>query len=118
MDDPGNRSARIRSVEATSRPKNKLYLMINKTPTHEEITQRAAALWHERGKPSGQDEAIWLEAEQQMASEPLPEGQSEHAKKEKAALKRKEALAPQTPKKPAAPKRQPAPPGKPLYKND
>lgn len=89
-----------------------------KTPTHEEITQRATILWNERGQPSGQDEAIWLEAEKQLAEEPLPEGQSKHAKKEKAALKRHEAEQPQKPKKSAAPKKRPAPPGKPLWNNE
>lgn len=29
----------------------------------EEIARRAEQLWAERGRPSGQDDAIWLEAE-------------------------------------------------------
>ena len=36
---------------------------------HEEISQRAEKLWRERGQPSGQDEAIWLEAESQLQAE-------------------------------------------------
>jgi len=36
--------------------------------SHEAITQRAEQLWRERGSPSGQDEAIWLEAESQLQS--------------------------------------------------
>jgi hypothetical protein len=36
---------------------------------HDEIARRAEQLWRERGQPSGQDEAIWLEAESQLQSE-------------------------------------------------
>lgn len=35
---------------------------------HAEIARRAEQLWQERGQPSGQDEAIWLEAESQLQS--------------------------------------------------
>ena len=35
----------------------------------EEISQRAERLWQERGRPSGQDDAIWLEAESQLQAE-------------------------------------------------
>jgi len=35
-------------------------------PTHEEITLRARALWEAKGRPSGRDEEIWLEAEAQL----------------------------------------------------
>ena len=38
-------------------------------PTHEQISERARALWQERGQPSGQDEEIWFEAERQVADE-------------------------------------------------
>jgi hypothetical protein len=37
-----------------------------KTPTHAEITARARALWEAKGRPGGQDDAIWLEAEAQL----------------------------------------------------
>ena len=36
---------------------------------HEEIARRAEKLWHERNRPSGTDEAIWLEAESQLQAE-------------------------------------------------
>jgi hypothetical protein len=36
---------------------------------HAEIVRRAEQLWHERGRPGGQDEAIWLEAESQLKGE-------------------------------------------------
>jgi hypothetical protein len=35
-------------------------------PTHEEITERARTLWETRGRPIGQDDEIWLEAEAQL----------------------------------------------------
>ena len=35
----------------------------------DEIARRAAELWRGRGQPSGQDEAIWLEAETQLQAE-------------------------------------------------
>ena len=36
---------------------------------HDEIARRAEKLWHDRQRPSGQDEAIWLEAESQLQAE-------------------------------------------------
>ncbi len=36
-------------------------------PTHEAISGMARQIWMERGRPAGQDEAIWLEAEQRLA---------------------------------------------------
>src|SRR5437763_133295 len=37
--------------------------------THEQIARRAEKLWTERDRPSGQDEAIWFEAEAQLKAE-------------------------------------------------
>jgi len=37
--------------------------------SHDQIAQRADALWHERGRPQGEDEAIWLEAESTLRGE-------------------------------------------------
>ena len=37
-------------------------------PSHDAISQRARELWQSRGQPSGQDDAIWLEAESQLTS--------------------------------------------------
>ena len=38
-------------------------------PTHEQIAQRAEAIWHKRGRPTGQDEQNWHEAEAQLRAE-------------------------------------------------
>ncbi len=35
-------------------------------PTHEEIAARAREIWLSRGSPEGCDEAIWLQAEQEL----------------------------------------------------
>jgi hypothetical protein len=35
----------------------------------DQIEERARKLWQERNSPSGQDEAIWLEAESQLKAE-------------------------------------------------
>src|SRR5688572_26501755 len=45
----------------TNRPRRQI--------AHEEIVRRAEKLWHERNQPSGQDQAIWLEAESQLQAE-------------------------------------------------
>jgi hypothetical protein len=37
-----------------------------RTPTHDEISERARKLWEAKGCPAGQDEEIWLEAEAQL----------------------------------------------------
>ncbi len=36
---------------------------------HDQISARAERLWSERGRPSGQDDAIWLEAESLLQAE-------------------------------------------------
>jgi hypothetical protein len=36
---------------------------------HEEIARRAKQIWQERNRPTGSDEAIWLEAESQLQGE-------------------------------------------------
>jgi hypothetical protein len=36
---------------------------------HDQIRQRAEKIWRERNSPSGQDEAIWFEAEAQLKAE-------------------------------------------------
>jgi len=40
--------------------------MKTNSPTEQEIAHRAREIWHTRGKPTGQDTQIWLEAEQQL----------------------------------------------------
>src|SRR5687768_11579396 len=37
--------------------------------SHEEIARRAKQIWQKRNQPSGNDEAIWLEAESQLQAE-------------------------------------------------
>jgi hypothetical protein len=39
-----------------------------RNPSHEEISNRARALWEARGRPSGRDEEIWLTAEAELRS--------------------------------------------------
>lgn len=39
------------------------------SPTHEAIALRAQEIWNARGNPHGADDAIWLEAERQLAAE-------------------------------------------------
>jgi hypothetical protein len=46
---------------STNRPRRQI--------SHEQISEHARKLWRERGYPSGQYEAIWLEAESQLQSE-------------------------------------------------
>lgn len=33
---------------------------------HAEVAREAERLWHERGRPTGEDEPIWLEAERRL----------------------------------------------------
>jgi Protein of unknown function (DUF2934) len=40
------------------------------TPSREEITRRAEALWLQKGRPENCDEQIWLEAESQLKGAP------------------------------------------------
>ena len=37
-----------------------------RVPTHDEISARARTLWESKGRPAGQDNEIWLEAEAQL----------------------------------------------------
>jgi hypothetical protein len=37
-----------------------------KAPSHDEISNRARAIWESKGCPAGMDEQIWLEAEAQL----------------------------------------------------
>ncbi|MEO7598448.1 MAG: DUF2934 domain-containing protein [Opitutus sp.] len=37
--------------------------------THDEIAARAHHIWETRGRPSGYDDEIWLEAERQLLGE-------------------------------------------------
>jgi hypothetical protein len=37
--------------------------------THEQIAERARQIWEERGRPQGEDERNWREAERQLREE-------------------------------------------------
>lgn len=37
-----------------------------RNPTHEDISAAAHLLWIEKGRPDGQDDEIWLEAERRL----------------------------------------------------
>jgi hypothetical protein len=39
------------------------------TLTHDRIADRARAIWEQRGRPQGEDERIWHEAEDQLKRE-------------------------------------------------
>ena len=110
-------------------------------PTHEEISQKAYALWQERGSLHGSDTEIWLEAEralrEQQTQEATPKAQevTERVKAEAstpttikapatptiptkevavAEVQKAEARAPQVPHH-TGPTAKPAPPGKPIW---
>ncbi|HUG12400.1 MAG TPA: DUF2934 domain-containing protein [Opitutaceae bacterium] len=112
-----------------------------KTPTHNQISERAFKLWQDRGCPEGSDSEFWLEAERQLSEGSAQDAGSERkpfaerAKEEtaaesvveyqispaipqheaiKAAIQKEEARAPQVPTH-TAPKSKPAETGKPLW---
>jgi hypothetical protein len=39
---------------------------VRRMPLHDDISARARELWEKYGRPTGQDEEIWLEAERQL----------------------------------------------------
>ena len=95
-----------------------------KTPTHEEVAQRAHQLWQDSGCPDGRDTEFWLDAERQLTagsaestansetsrpSSPMPDAEAVKAERQKQA-----ARAPILPGK-SAPKFPPAETGKPLW---
>jgi len=102
--------------------------------THDDIARHARQLWQDRGRPEGQDQELWLEAERQLknggeeafaerakaetAAESMVEHQITPAIPEKeaiqAALQKKQARAPQVPAQ-EAPKAKPAETGKPVW---
>jgi hypothetical protein len=49
-----------------SSPSSSFQESSSSSSSHEEISRRARELWESRGQPSGQDEAIWLEAEREL----------------------------------------------------
>jgi hypothetical protein len=59
-----DKTVRARNVPTNTQPDNSRGQV-----SHEQIAQRARQLWQQRNSPSGQDEAIWLEAETQLKAE-------------------------------------------------
>jgi hypothetical protein len=47
----------------TERSNPKFATTPRRSPSHDDITARAEAIWIERGRPQGADDEIWLEAE-------------------------------------------------------
>ena len=47
------------------------------SPSHEEISELARRIWHERGQPDGRDLEHWLEAERQLGVRPSQSGSAE-----------------------------------------
>jgi hypothetical protein len=39
---------------------------MNTDPSTDDISERAYALWQQRGRPEGQESELWLEAEQEL----------------------------------------------------
>jgi hypothetical protein len=54
---------RTRTKKNTSAP---LVIKAGRTPTHEEIAERAYLLWERSGHQHGREEHFWLEAERQL----------------------------------------------------
>ena len=86
-------------------------MMKTNTSSHEEIARRAEQIWIVRGRPSGHDTAIWLEAEGELTVAPpeAPVGNSSastapsaSAGENLAAVSRGVALAEPVDVKPAA----------------
>jgi hypothetical protein len=63
---PADRSAqRIQTIlDPPSKPKNQPVAL-----THEQVAERAKAIWKQHGCPIGQDEQNWFEAEKQLKKE-------------------------------------------------
>lgn len=65
MQQAGSNTASTRPPHAvkevsTGKPKR------SAAPTHEQISERAKAIWRQRGSVPGEDERNWLEAEHQL----------------------------------------------------
>ncbi len=85
------------------------------SPSHAAISQQASEIWEQRGRPQGQDVAIWLEAERQLqAGSPKPAADP-LTTAAKADRRKQAARAPQTPAKANAPKPDLPATGKPLW---
>jgi hypothetical protein len=44
-------------------------VVVQPGPTHDQISDRAKALWEQKGRPENKDLEIWLEAEAQLRTE-------------------------------------------------
>jgi hypothetical protein len=54
---------KISEIKKTEQKQQELML------THEQISERAKAIWQQRGCPSGDDQRNWFEAENQLKQE-------------------------------------------------
>ncbi len=63
-------------MKKTNTEKSPLIATVRHVPTHHDISILAERIWHKRGCPQGQDEAIWLEAERRLNSVPASSGMS------------------------------------------
>lgn len=85
------------------------------SPSHDTITQQARELWEQRGRPQGQDVAIWLEAERQLQARAAETAADPLATAAKADRRKQASRAPQSPTKTNAPKPELPATGKPLW---
>jgi hypothetical protein len=54
-------------------------MIMNTTVTDDQIRQRAALLWDQRGRPDGYDIEFWLQAERELALGENPSGTTANA---------------------------------------
>jgi hypothetical protein len=57
---------KIKTIAPPSTVREAIPPQTRSDPTHDEIAQRARALWLEKGCPENQSEAIWFEAEEML----------------------------------------------------
>lgn len=57
-------------VKVKAKPAKPKKNVINQSPTAEQISIRAYEIWLRKGRPIGQDEANWLEAEAELKVAP------------------------------------------------
>jgi hypothetical protein len=62
------KNAPVSAIAKAPAPSPKTTLS-RRTPTHEEISNNAKAIWEKAGRPQGKDTLIWLEAERRLSPE-------------------------------------------------
>lgn len=58
-----------KTVQASNVPTQTSTNLTRGQVSHDQIARRAEKLWQDRGEPTGQDDAIWLEAESLLKAE-------------------------------------------------